>query len=79
METLTIGEVKAQFSKVLDKVKKGKRIAISYGRKREKIALIVPYSEHFEKDKRQIGLLQGKASFKVRDDFKITDQELLEL
>lgn len=30
-----------------------------------------------ERYKRPIGILKGKASYKIRDDFKITDEELL--
>ncbi len=78
METLTIGELKARFSEVLEKVRKGQRIAISYGRKRQKVAVIVPYSERFESEQRELGILKGKASFKVHPDFKMTDQELLD-
>jgi len=78
METLTAAEFKARFSEVLEKIRKGQRIAITYGRKREKVAIIIPYSESFEGGKRKIGLLEGKASFKVRKGFKLTDEEMLQ-
>ena len=77
METLTTAEFKARFSQVLEKVRKGQRIAISYGRKREKVAIVIPYSEFDEGGKRNIGLLKGKAGFKVRKGFKLTDEEML--
>lgn len=38
MKTMTVGELKAQFSEVLGQVlKSGEPIAISYGKKKEKI------------------------------------------
>ncbi len=77
METLTTAEFKARFSEVLEKIRKGQRIAISYGRKREKVAIVIPYSEFTEGGKRKIGLLKGKAGFKVRKGFKLTDEEML--
>ena len=45
MKTMTVGELKAQFSEVLGQMlKNGEPIAISYGKKKEKVAAIVPYS-----------------------------------
>ena len=32
-----------------------------------------------EKQERPLGILKGKASYKIKDDFKITDEELLTL
>ncbi|MCD4787226.1 MAG: type II toxin-antitoxin system Phd/YefM family antitoxin [Desulfobacterales bacterium] len=46
MQTLTIGELKTSFSEVLKKIRSGQKIVISYGRKREKVAVIVPYSAY---------------------------------
>lgn len=43
MEVFTIGELKSRFSEVVVELRKGKEIIISYGRKREKIAVLVPY------------------------------------
>ncbi len=43
MQTLTIGELKGRFSEVLEKVKLGEKIVISYGKKREKVAVFFPY------------------------------------
>ena len=35
MQTMTVGEFKSHFSEVLDKVKQGEDIIISYGKKKE--------------------------------------------
>ena len=49
METVSIGKLKARFSEVLERVRQGEQIVISYGKKREKVAVIIPYSENFHK------------------------------
>ena len=78
MKTMTVGELKAQFSAVLDQIAAGgEPIAISYGRKKEKVAAIVPYSLLRPDADRQLGLLKGKGRCVIHDDFAISDDELL--
>jgi len=76
MQTMTVGEVKAHFSEVLDMVQRGEDVVISYGKKKEKIAVLVPFSHYQGKPQRKLGLLAGKATFSFRD-FAISDEELL--
>jgi len=77
MQTLTIGELKTNFSEVLKKIKSGQKIGISYGRKREKVAVIVPYSDYVSTPERSLGLLKGRAQCIIHDDFEITEKEML--
>ncbi len=77
MQTLTVGELKASFSEVLEKVKSGQRIAISFGKKREKVAVIGPYSDYVSTPERSLGLLEGRAGCIIHDDFEITEKEML--
>lgn len=79
MKTLSVGELKTDFSAVLGSVRKGEAIAISYGKNKEKVAVIVPYDHYHPKTERQLGLLKGKASCVVKADFEITDEELISL
>ena len=79
MPTMTVGQFKAHFSEVLDRVQQGEDIVISYGKKKEKIAVLVPFASYADKPHRTLGLLAGKASFATTDDFKISDDELLAL
>ncbi len=37
MKTLKIGELKAHFSEVLNLIRKGEKVVISYGKKEEKV------------------------------------------
>ena len=46
MKTLQVGELKSNFSKILEEVKHGEEIAISFGRKKETIAVIIPFSKY---------------------------------
>ena len=77
MQTFTVGELKTNFSEVLKKIKSGQKIGISYGRKREKVAVIVPYSDYVSTPERSLGLLKDRAQCIIHDDFEITEKEML--
>lgn len=79
MKALMVGEFRRNFSKVLDIVKRGEEIIIRTGRKKENIAVLVPFEKYTGARQRKLGILENKASFTIRDDFKITDEELLNL
>ncbi len=77
MQTLTIGELKASFSDVLKKIRSGQEIVISYGKKREKVAVLVPYSDYVSTPERNLGLLKDRAGCIIHDDFEISEKEML--
>ena len=77
MKTMPVGELKAQFSEVLEKVKQGESFGILYGRKKKPIAMIVPYAENKKKKERKIGLLDGKINIKISENFQMTEEEFL--
>ena len=77
METLSIGELKARFSEVIGQLKKGHEIAISYGKKKEKIAVLVPYEHYKSKPERKLGILKGRGRCVFHKDFKMSDEEIL--
>ena len=78
MQTLTIGELKTGFSEVLKKIRSGQKVVISYGKKREKVAVIVPYSAYAFTPERSLGLLKDRAECIIHDDFEITEKEMLD-
>ena len=78
MEAMAVGELKTNFSEVLEKVKQGQKVGILYGRAKKPVAMIVPYREE-KKGKRKIGILDGKAEIKFSDDFEMTAEELFNL
>ena len=77
MKTLQVGEFKRKFSEILDQVKDGEEITITFGKKKEKVAVMIPYEKFSRRNKRKLGILEDKASFKIKDDFEITDDEFL--
>ena len=77
MKSIAVGAFKAQFSSVIKEVQEGPPIAITYGKKRTKLAVLVPYDQYVKSAKREIGVLQGKASYSMHDDFTITDEAFL--
>lgn len=79
MKTLAIGELKAQFSEILEKVKNGESFGILYGKKKKPIAMIVPFQEKEKKKERKLGILDGKVTITFADDFKMTEEEFLGL
>lgn len=77
MTTITVGDLKARFSDILKKVQQGESIAIAFGRKKEVLAYLVPKKSLDQLSPRPIGLLADTAGFSLRDDFKITEEDLL--
>ena len=79
MKTLPVGEVKAQLTEILEKVKQGESFGILYGKKKRTIAMIVPYLDTEKKKERKIGILDGKVKVTFADNFKMTEEEFLGL
>ena len=77
MTQLTVGQFKAKFSEVVQKLLQGEEIVVSYGKKKEKIGVIIPYDSYKKKRKIKLGLLEGKASVSFTRDFKMTTDEFL--
>jgi prevent-host-death family protein len=74
---MQIGELKAHFSEVIERVKRGEEIVISYGRRRERVAVLVPYERYHESNRIRLGDLEGTVSVEFADDFKIGPEELI--
>ena len=75
---MTVGELKAQFSAVLvEMAKDGEPIAISFGKRKQKVAAIIPFDQLKPKAKRPLGLMQGRARCIIHDDFSLSDEEFL--
>jgi len=75
MKTMTVGEFKTHFSDVIDQVKAGEEIAVTYGKRKEVIGYFSPKKE--PKRKRKLGILEGKAEVIFGPDFKMTEEEFL--
>lgn len=78
MRTIPVAELKTNFSAILKDVEKGEKIAISYGRKKANIAMLVPFEDKEAMPIRKLGTLRDKgASMKIMPDFEMTDEDLL--
>jgi len=74
---MTVGDLKARFSEVIQEIRAGEEIAVAFGKKREIVAYLIPKSAR-KPVKRQLGILQDKGKVTFADDFKITAEEFLE-
>ncbi len=78
MKSLSVGEFKAQFSEVLEMVQQGESVGVLYGKSKKPVAKLVPIEKPTKK-KRKIGMMDGKVKIVFADNFKMTDEELLDL
>jgi len=78
MKTMSVGEFKAHFSEVIEQVKAGEKIEVTFGKKKEVIGYFIPEVQK-ETKKRKLGILDGKAKVTFHDDFKMSAEELLGL
>ncbi|HQZ95748.1 MAG TPA: hypothetical protein PLP21_05485 [Pyrinomonadaceae bacterium] len=79
MKSLNVGEFKAQLSDVLEKVQQGESFGILFGKNKTLIAEINPPRKQKKKGKRKLGILEGKARVVFADDFKMTEEEFINL
>ena len=79
MQSIQIGKLKTEFSSIIQRVQNsGEEFIIEYGKQHKKVALLIPYDKSYEnKEDRVFGIMKGKASFKINDDFSMSDEELL--
>ena len=79
MKSLSVGELKAQFSEVLEKVQEGESFGILYGKGKKLVAEINPPKKQRKLKKRKLGILDGKMKIVFADDFKMTEKEFINL
>lgn len=80
MKSLPVGEFKAQFSEVLELIQQGESVGVLFGKSKKPVAKLVPMNESEpKKKKRKIGVWEGKVKVKFAPNFKMTDEELLDL
>ena len=77
MKTLPVAEIRTRFSSLLKEVESGKEIGISFGKKKQTIAVIVPINEYIKIKARKLGTLEGKATVSFSENWETTDEELI--
>lgn len=78
MKTLSVAQLKAQFSTVVDDLKQGKEVQVTYGRNKTPLGVIVPQSKLAAPSHSiPLGDLQKRGWTYGMDNFEITDEKLL--
>ena len=77
MKVYNLEEFQSQFSSVLDLVRKGESVSLSYDKNKKPLAVLVPYSEYKKQLGIKLGTFEGKAHVEFADDFKMSDEEFL--
>lgn len=72
-------KAKAHFSSVLRDVEAGDAVTITFGKKNQAIAVIIPYERWKKSQRRQLGTLEGKMAVRFARNFSMTDEELTNL
>jgi antitoxin (DNA-binding transcriptional repressor) of toxin-antitoxin stability system len=78
IKIMSVGELKTNFSEVLKRVQAGEEIGIAYGKNKKIVARLVPKNIEM-KQKRKIGILNGKVKITFAKDFKMSTEEFLGL
>jgi antitoxin (DNA-binding transcriptional repressor) of toxin-antitoxin stability system len=78
MKSLPVGEFKAQFSEVLELIQQGESVGVLFGKSKKPVAKLVPMTET-KTGKRKLGLLKGKMKVVFAPDFKMTEEEFVDL
>jgi hypothetical protein len=80
MTALTQSELKSNILDVLTRVQSGEDIIIKNDDNEKKMAVIISYLKYSDTQKqRPLGILKGKAAFKIKDDFVLTDEEFFNI
>jgi antitoxin (DNA-binding transcriptional repressor) of toxin-antitoxin stability system len=79
MKMMTVGELKANFSDVIELISSGKEVPFTYGKKKKVIGKVVPAKSAKKNNKVKLGIWKGKAKVTFAKDFKMTIDEFLNL
>jgi hypothetical protein len=77
MKQVPLHEIAENFMDFMKIVQNGEDIVITGDMEREKIAIIQSYRKYSRKSERVLAPLKGKAEYRIGEDFRISDEELL--
>jgi len=72
MKTLPVAEIRSHLTSLLKEVESGNEIGITFGKKKETIAVIVPIAEYRRIKARRLGTLEGKVQVEFADNWSIS-------
>lgn len=78
MQTVQVAEFKARFSEMIEAVRAGETVVVSYGRGRENVAALIPYAQLPALEPRRLGLLAGQARVQFAEDFSLSEDAFLQ-
>ena len=78
MIEMTVGDFKANFSSVLDKVMQGEEIHILYGRAKKPVAQLTQINDKPKRKKRPLGLYNHLGPYWEDESFEITPEWLFD-
>ena len=78
MIEMTVGDFKAHFSSVLDKVMQGEEVQILYGRAKKPVAQLTQISDKPKRKKRPLGLYNHLGPYWEDESFEITPEWLFD-
>lgn len=78
MIQMTVGDFKAQFSSVLNKVMDGEEVQVLYGRSKKPVAQFTKIEEKSKKKKRIPGLYRDCGPFWEDENFEFTPENLFD-
>lgn len=78
MIQMTVGDFKAQFSSVLEKVLQGEEFQILYGRAKKPVAKLTKIEEKPKKKRRPLGMYEGIATYWEDETFEFTPENLFD-
>jgi hypothetical protein len=77
MKTMTSQELQKNFPQIWGLVQQGEDILIHSDENKTVAAVIMSYAAYQQRTTRPLGMLQGKATCRIHEDFAMTDEELL--
>jgi len=76
MHTLFVNDLQVNVSELLETLSNGQSIELLEKQGNNPIAMIIPFVKA-AKAKRKLGLLEGKGEVIIKEDFKMTEKELI--
>ena len=77
MKVISAGEFKSKMTFYIKKVMKGEEFVVSYRGKNNTVFKVSPVVKEEKPKKRELGILEGKATVVFHDDWQMSDEELL--
>ena len=79
MKTIPMSDMQTNLKSIMRDIASGNELAITQEDNNETVAVLVPYSIWKKTQKRQLGTLKNRGTVIFEQDFKMADEELVNL